>query len=162
MPSDSTRLVFERLDGSISIDIPVARIANDSAALAKHIARIADRPGVTHRLTLTSADLPSAQPGQSRRFRNCWRWDGSGVVVNLPAAHATVMREVRAERDRRLLESDGAHIGLSEIGTEQQKANWRAYRQALRDFPAAIHAVVHGLTSAADIEFYEVTWPGKP
>ena len=60
--------------------------------------------------------------------------------------NANKAREVRAERDKRLAETDWTQVADSQV----DKAVWATYRQALRDVPAQ-----------ADFPF-TVTWPEKP
>lgn len=60
--------------------------------------------------------------------------------------NANKAREVRAERDKRLAETDWTQVADSQV----DKAVWATYRQALRDVPAQ-----------AGFPF-TVTWPEKP
>jgi hypothetical protein len=129
--------------------------------LAAHLGRLEAQGFVILKADATGADLPNERPGQSRRLRSCWRWDGSEIVVDLPAAHAFVMDEIRTERNRLLAESDGPMMGENERGGQGQQV-WRTYRQLLRDYPAAIHATIHSLATPAEIEAQTLSWPEKP
>lgn len=50
------------------------------------------------------------------------------------AAHARALANLRAERDRRLRESDWTQIGDSPLAAAA-KGEWQQYRRALRDLP---------------------------
>lgn len=154
--------MFERPDGGISVDVPVSAVADDPDALAAHIANLEAVHGWTHRETTTADALPSAQAGQSRRFRGCWRWTGSAVAADLPLARAQLMAELRDERNRRLEVSDGKQLRANESGTAQDQADWNTHRQALRDLPVTVQAEVDALTTATDLEAHAVTWPSEP
>lgn len=61
---------------------------------------------------------------------------------------------IKAERNRRLLESDWT-VSPEVPMTEEKKNAWASYRQALRDFPSTI--TVDFLKSGADLQ-----WPALP
>ena len=80
-------------------------------------------------------------------------WDGQQWIdPRGPEAMAAEiemrMEQIRIERDRRLAASDWTQLPDAPL-TEVQRAAWRAYRQALRDFPA---------TSDPD----DPIWPDQP
>lgn len=75
--------------------------------------------------------LPVGMP--SREFRSCWRYDGAGVVVDPVLETAERWGRIRVERDRRLRASNGPMARANETGVKI--AEWKAYRQALRDLP---------------------------
>ena len=89
-------------------------------------------------------DLPP-----SREFRDCWRWDAvrKQCCVDPMLETAERWKRVRAERNVRLVESDGPMARATETGW--QEAAWKAYRQALRDVP-----------TQADPK--AIVWPVKP
>lgn len=109
------------------------------------------------RAVIDSSQLPS------KRFRNCWRApDGGAVRVVVALARLQILAEVRRERNLRLLLSDGEFTRLLEIGTDQQRADLRVYRQALRDLPATVQAEVDGLSTPAQLEAYVPVYPTQP
>ncbi|MEW9901084.1 phage tail assembly chaperone, partial [Chitinivorax sp. PXF-14] len=62
--------------------------------------------------------------------------DGHGHPIAVdppPPSEAELAAQVRAERDRRLADSDWTQIGDAPASTA---ARWQPYRQALRDVPA--------------------------
>lgn len=70
-------------------------------------------------------------------------WDGSqwvdprtaeDVATEDAARAAEAMRQLRAERDRRLATSDWTQMSDAPL-TDAQRDAWRVYRQALRDVP---------------------------
>lgn len=65
-----------------------------------------------------------------------WSFDGSGEPLPPPPDTEGEAARVRAERDKKLAESDVMVLPdrWNAMTTEQQQA-WAAYRQALRDVP---------------------------
>jgi hypothetical protein len=70
-----------------------------------------------------------------------WTWD-----------HELLLTQVRAARDRRLNETDWTQVPDNQL-TDEQRNDWREYRQALRDI--TLHC--EGITCVGD-----VVWPSKP
>lgn len=61
--------------------------------------------------------------------------DGTPIAVDRPPpTPEQAMADLRAQRDRLLLESDFSQFPDAPL-TDEQRAAWRAYRQALRDLP---------------------------
>lgn len=98
----------------------------------------------------------------SRRFRNCWRHGAGAVAVSMPLARQQRLAEIRSERNERLVESDKDHSRLADIGTDQQRADLRTYRQALRDLPATVQTDLAALTTPEQLDQYQPAWPVKP
>jgi hypothetical protein len=70
------------------------------------------------------------------------------------------LKEIRAERDKRLSESD---VILIEDHPENiNKASWIAYRQALRDLPANIVDPVAFVVAWNADETRQAGWPTPP
>lgn len=69
----------------------------------------------------------------SREFRECWRHDGAAVVVDVALETQERWRRIRRERDRRLHASDSLMARANETGVKI--AEWKTYRQTLRDIP---------------------------
>lgn len=72
----------------------------------------------------------------TREFRDCWRWDYEKQQCYVdPVLEATEQwKRIRAERDKRLMWSDVEY--LQALDVEPLKvAEWKAYRQALRNLP---------------------------
>lgn len=153
------RILYQRPDGGISIRVAVEPpLPGESEAMyLDRIAIQAPPAGATRLPDVEAAAMPT-----SRRLRNCWRYSSGVVSVHLPSARQQRLGEIRAERNARLLESDAEKARLDEIGTPQQRATLTAYRQQLRDLPAAAAADLAGLTSAAELEAYQPTWPTPP
>ena len=66
-------------------------------------------------------------------------------------------REIREERDKRLLDCDwtqGADSPLS----DSDKTLWQTYRQGLRDMPTQVDSS----NATQDLIIENVTWPTKP
>ena len=86
-------------------------------------------------------DLPEC-PGKY------FNWTGSSWSFDREAALA----EVIIERNNKLFVTDYTQVSDAPF-TEEQKAEWRAYRQLLRDFPATLS----NINSMDDI-----VWPTPP
>ena len=150
------RIVYTRSDGGVSVVCPapeyVARFATEGEAL--EAIRAKDVPADVINVHVCDE---SAVP-VSRRFRNCWRQVGTTPPsVSMPLARAQRMVEIRAERDKRLVVSDGSMLRTQETGTPAQIAALKVYRQALRDVPQT--ADLSGITTALDLAMYEPAWP---
>ena len=96
-----------------------------------------------------------------------WYWRDGGWIKTKPAQpsinhywenyswvldSASLMAELRMERDRKLGDSDWRVMPDSPMN-DKQKAEWATYRQELRDIPG----VYSSITSLDD-----VTWPTEP
>ncbi len=155
MPSGTLRIVLGAPDGTVAIDIPTRKTTSDPERLSLHLKRLRAL-GYTILKQGTVADLPNARVGQSRRFRNQWRWVGAKIEPYLPLCRDQLMAELRVERDRRLAETDGVMTRDLELGQPDQAL--AAHRQALRDLPAAVESDLQGKT-AAELEAYDIDWP---
>jgi len=83
-------------------------------------------------------------------------WNGSEIVKddNAKAAHdlAEEWKQIRAERNRLLSESDWTQGGDSPL-TTQQKSDWAVYRTSLRTLPE---------DQSSKTKYSDITWPTKP
>ena len=76
-----------------------------------------------------------------------WKWSVSDMDADAIAAmDANQATAVRADRDRRLAETDWTQVADAPV----DQAAWATYRQALRDVPAQA-----GFP-------WDITWPTKP
>jgi hypothetical protein len=87
----------------------------------------------------------------------CMKEDGGEIVADLVLVRAAKMEDIRAERDKRLVESDADYV--KDLSMSVSLAAVNALKQDLRDLPAAAQSAVNALSSAAEIESYEPTWP---
>ncbi len=69
------------------------------------------------------------------------------------------LRELRAERDRLLLESDWTQGADSPL-TDEKKKEWATYRQSLRDMTKTYSTVP--LDKKGYMDWSAITWPTKP
>jgi hypothetical protein len=67
-------------------------------------------------------------------------------------------RLLRVERDKRLAETDWKIVKAKELGTNLS-ADFKAYRQALRDFPSTATPT---LDANYNLDLSSVTWPTEP
>lgn len=118
-------------------------------------------PGAKRVLNPVLPDGQPFTPGAKKIFYGAWTSDGAGnIKVDLPLARGIRMAEFRAERNRRLDDSDREWARLSEVGTPEGQATHRAYRQALRDVPQSID--LDKIDTAAKLEAFQPTWPEQP
>ncbi len=149
------RAVFEKLDGSIIVVIPVPGKALE-VAVARTVAATPGAGAWTRRPDIDEADLPA------RRFRDCWRFSAGQVRVQPALARAKHTKDMKDEFSKRAAESDGLRLKYDDIGTVQQKADVTAYRQALRAIPATVQTDLAALTTEAQFLAYQPPWPALP
>ncbi len=101
--------------------------------------------GATRLPAIDAEQLPD------RRFRQSWRADKSAVAIDLPAAKAQILEEVRAERNKLLDKSDMTKLKLDEIGSAKEKQDVLTYRQALRDLPAVAATAIDAAKSVDEL-----------
>ena len=153
------RIVLQKPDGSILVVTPAADVVEGETE-TEYLDRIAARtlaavPSFAGCVRLADVEL-SDIPG--RRFREAWRQVGGGIGVDLPSARSIVMADLRAERNRRLTETDAEKNRLDDVGTSQEKNALRVRRQALRDLPVVVAAEIAAMT-AEQMELHSPTWP---
>lgn len=74
----------------------------------------------------------------------------NGQFLDAPPDPENVMRQLRRQRNERLIETDWTQLRDVPEATQQQ---WAGYRQALRDLPA---------TSSAAQHLSDIIWPTRP
>lgn len=96
-----------------------------------------------------------------RRWRDAWKLGAQGCGVCPVKARDLCVAEIRAERDRRLEASDGPALRAQDRGKPAEIEAWRAYRQALRDLPAAV-ATETAAYDPDSLAAYAPPWPSPP
>ena len=163
LPPGSVRAGRPIPDGSVFVVIPSPEYVAAFPAAADAMEALKKRPGSvpTNALNVTVCDLADLPPS-GLRFLGAWRYIGGRAVVDLPLARAQRMAEIRAERDKRLVASDGQIARAQDIGTPAEVAALKTYRQALRDVPQAID--LGTLPTAEALATFDLVWPmpGRP
>jgi len=158
-------IVYTRSDGGLAIVIP------SPAYIAGWLAANADKTELDAIAHVQGKDVPpdalnvwveeAANLPQSRAFRNCWREHETGgvknIVVDMPLARAQKMAEIRAERNKRLAETDGLILRAKETGQAAQESRLALARQALRDLPATVG--LDTLATPEALEAFQPNWP---
>ena len=148
-------------DGSIRITYP----AGENADLDQIAAKLqSEHPEIATATRLSDVD-PAVDLPQSRRFRSCWRADGSGKPrVDMPLARVQRLNEIRAERNEKLRTSDGPMARENEIGTTGSAQAMKDYRQALRDLPNNLvdGGTLDAINTPEELEVFDPTWPTAP
>lgn len=176
MPTQTDmRVVWLRADGGITVTSPArAKMEGESEEYyldnaAMSAMRDPRLQGATRLPNMHVSEFPKKDfrlPGDTSEevvsLRNCWRWQGGQVRTDLGLARQTYVRILRAERARRLKESDGERARLEEVGTAQQRQALATYRQQLRDLPATVQADLAALTTPDALAAYQPPWPTPP
>jgi hypothetical protein len=147
-------IVWEREDGGVSVTHPAPNARKEGETDEQFLDRI--------RLK----DVPDGKPFHvqrkeslpSRRFRNAWTRTSDGIEIDTPRARGLLVAEVRAERNRRLAETDTDKSRIDEIGTPQEQKAIKDKRQKLRDLPAVVESEIATLT-VEQLEAYQPAWP---
>ena len=101
-----------------------------------------------------SGHITSARDGEGTSYH--LSWDGTTVSADDTAKAAWELAEewkqIRAERNRFLSESDWTQGGDSPL-TTQKKSDWAKYRTSLRTLPE---------DQSSKTKYSDITWPTKP
>ena len=155
------RLIWKKPDGSICITIPAPKGRREGESEADWIERVRARakdadPHLADCVGLSdcmAADLPG-----SRRFRNCWRDDGTGrLAVDMTRARDQRMSEIRAERDQQFASLDNEWMRATGQGKKAEADAIEAKRQALRDIPQ--NTDLEAVATPEELEAFQPTWP---
>lgn len=92
---------------------------------------------------------------QSRRFRDCWRWNGATYDVDMVLARTQRMTEIRAERDAKLDALDKEF--MKALSTKQDTKAVVDKMQLLRDIPQSIN--LNSIQTAEELEAFQPEWP---
>ncbi len=143
---------FRRPDGSISVLICPPGMDEDAEA-----ARLLSLPDYAGCVGLGRQTLPS-----SRRFRDCWRVSGQGVDVDMVAAKAQRLSEVRADRDARLAAADALTLKTMDSAVKADQDKVKTYKQALRDLPTTAQTAINAAATPDALDAYAPPWPVAP
>lgn len=95
---------------------------------------------------IDAANIPT-----DRTYRDAWVLSGNSIIVDPVKAQEIEMISLRKTRDELLAESDLYVLpDRWNTYTEEKKAEWTAYRQALRDLPETV------------IDVFNPVWPERP
>ena len=134
-------------DGAIIILMVLRGTAQD--ALDKYSKDQGDGP-----YTLLNQIDSETNPEPSRKWRNSWKDGGSGdLEVDLTAARAEKMTEIRAKRDLWLKQSDASWVEESSKGTAT--TDIESDKTALRDMTDDAQTAVEAETHGDDLEAYD-------
>jgi hypothetical protein len=157
-------IVWENDDGTVSVTTPLEEMIEGETE-DQYLDRIAtklqeDAPeqfGDLDYVKVDADDVPT-----SRRFRSCWRLDDDVVTTDVSLAKIQAKADVRAQRDQRLDASDKEWLRLQAVGTQQEKDDYAAFRQALRDLPETADTEIDACADEAALIAYTPTWPTEP
>lgn len=106
-------------------------------------------PETNPNFTLVQTDIPDAELRSSRLVDGAIVTGAGEEVIDNSLTDEAVITLVREQRDLLLQQSDWTQSNDSPLSSEQ-KQEWAAYRQALRDLPSNT------------TDFTNPAWPTKP
>lgn len=145
-------LAFTRPDGGVSVVHPVS-IPDTLDALLEEVAKQGHTPA--NAVLMDQSTLPDRHP----RLRHSWRLAGSRITYDLSAVRQYIMAEVRAERNKRLIQSDADKARLDDTGDQVDKLALALYRQQLRDLPLQVDAELARLSTPEALKAYTPAYP---
>lgn len=120
-------------------------------------------PGATNITVMDRAGLPKMHRVVGELLRDAWRPGNPSCYVDLPAAREIVLaRRVQQPLASRVTEADRAIERALDRNDAALLPKLRAYRQALRDLPATAKVQIDALSTAAELEMWQPTWPVMP
>ncbi len=149
------RLLWEMPDGSVRITIPRSKPLKDETE-SDYLSKIANksRPHPDAKLYHgDKSDVPT-----DKTFRASWRLKSGKVETDMPLARAEKMESIRAERNKKLSNSDALMARANE--TNGRVSEWKAYRKSLRDIPADTD--LDQASTPEVLKAYEPNWPTEP
>jgi hypothetical protein len=123
-----TFYMLERSDGSVAI----MNVLSDDTDVAAEVERYTSSSGDT---VVSVTPLPDGPP-QDRYFRNAWKRDADGVVVDMVKARDIQRGHLRRLRTPLLAKLDVDYMLADENGNGGLKATIAAKKRALRDVTA--------------------------
>lgn len=134
---------------------------------------VADNPPYAGATRIANPLMPDGSPlraGVEKMFFGAWKHSGGGrIVVDMPAARAIKMNEIRAKRDALLSDpasvfSDAMYLRAQEIGDAPLVAELGMKRQQLRDIPNTLQAngTLEAIATPEELQAFETAWPTAP
>jgi len=130
--------VLYRDDGGVSVVHPAPKSKREDETEEQWLNRVFTK-ATPDGLTFKDIDMKT-EPLPDRRFREAWSngTNGNTIEVDLDKAKAQVLVELRRERDKGLVITDGLMAKENEIGTQEGIDALKVYRQKLRDLPTTV------------------------
>ena len=160
-------IVWEMPDGTVRYATCPAKGRKPGETTQQWLLRVFNKtvrdnyPSAKRILDAVMPDGQSFYPGATKLFYGAWRNDGAGRIrIDMPLSREIRLNEIRAERNRRLEESDKEWLRILDISTSDQQNRFKAYRQALRDIPQGID--LNALNDPQSLEAFQPAWPAMP
>lgn len=142
------RIIYN-LNGTVSIIHPAPNSRGEDEIEEQWFKRVFDKATP---FGLEYNDIEKVQLPSSRRFRNAWVKDISGIKIDLPKSKEQVFVEVRRVRDKKLVETDGLMSRATDIGTIEEINTIKMQRQELRDLPQNLQLKLDGISTIEELE----------
>lgn len=111
------------------------------------------------RLPNMPLDVVFAMP---RRWRQAFRITAGAIHIDVAAARARRLEEIGWEYAGLLAAAKEKQLELDDIGTPQEIAAHKLYRQRLRTMPATTPADLDAIITLEGLEQYQPAWPIRP
>jgi len=144
-----SKVITYELGGTVQVVIPAPKAQYPGESEADFLARIAAGAvpaGVPHKI-IEGDDLPT------RRFRDAWVCNDTGVEVNMPVARAVKMKRIRAEREHKFTTLDNKIRKAQDVGDDT--APLRQKRKQLRSLPRDIRNDLDGISDPDNLDAYQ-------
>ena len=161
----SKRIIFTGPDGVATVLIPAYNDKTtgqrpgetEAAYLDRVVARNMETGVLSQAATfrvVEETELPT------RYYRNAWRFNGTAIVHDMPAARQIKLnQEIRPERNRRLQSLDVEWSRATAQGNTTLAGQIEAKRQTLRDIPATVGPDLDAQATPAALKAYNPPWP---
>ena len=161
----SKRIIFTGPSGVAAVLIPAYNDKitgqrpgeTEAAYLDRVIARNMETsvlsPAVPFRV-IEDTELPT------RDYRDAWRFNGTAVVHDMPAARQIKLNfEIRPERNKRLQALDVEWSRATAQGNTVLAGQVETKRQTLRDMPATVASDLNACATPLALKTYTPPWP---
>lgn len=159
--------ILTRPDGSVMVVHPAPKSRrpgeDDETFAARTLARTLEANPEWRAYPVTAVPREELEPLlANRRFRGAWRRSGHTCAVDMPAARAIWLDEVRRERAPKLTKSDVDFVRAQESGDVARQERVKIYRQSLRDITATERPRVDACATPEALEALTPEWPTDP
>lgn len=163
---DALCLKYRKPLGQMGVVTPtrelIAELGSEAAAISRCLVRSIP-PGALNITVVDRAALPKPNRVVGELLRDAWRVGNPSCYVDLPVAREiTLDRRIRRPRTPLLVKADHDIERALDRNDVALVPQLRAYRQALRDLPTTAKAQLDALTTAAELEAWQPTWPTDP
>lgn len=160
MATTDKRLVFQRPDGVLIVRfLPKGEEFLEGESEAMYLDGKALKNPPPGCVRVDTAGVSMATLAAVHRWRDCLRWQGGTVTVDLPLARQQVLDEAMTERDDRMGKAHGQWIH-AKIKLDNVKAKTiEDYCAVLELVPTSVQTDLAAITTVEGLAAYVPTWP---